>query len=57
MFKLGDWAEINDAFSYEHVLDASDHLIPWFAHFANYLGSDLVSLVWSFHQKNSLCMM
>jgi len=51
MLKLGDGAEINNAFPNEQVLAASCDLIPWFANFANYLASDLVPLDLSFHQR------
>ena len=51
MLKLGDRAEINDAFPDEQVLVASHDLIPWFADFANYLASDIVPSYLSFHQR------
>ena len=51
MLKLGDRAEINDAFPDEQVLAASNDLIPWFADFANYLASDIVPPDLSFHQR------
>ena len=51
MLKLGDRAEINDAFPDEQVLAASHDLIPWFADFANYLASDIVPPYLSFHQR------
>ena len=35
MLKLGDRAEINNAFPNEQVLAASHDLIPWFADIAN----------------------
>ena len=44
MLKLGDGAEINDAFHTKQVLAASHDLIAWFVDFANYLASDMVSL-------------
>ena len=37
MWELGEKAEIVDAFPNEHVLAASQDLIPWFTDFANYL--------------------
>ena len=49
--KLGDRAEINDAFPDEQVLAASNDLIPWFADFASYLASDIVPPDLSFHQR------
>ena len=48
--KLGEKAEIYDAFPDEHVLDASQDLIPWFADFANYLATDMVPSYLTFHQ-------
>nr|XP_004234887.1 uncharacterized protein LOC101247501 [Solanum lycopersicum] len=40
MHKLGEKAEINDAFPDEDILVVSHDLIPWFADFVNYLASD-----------------
>ncbi|KAH0679182.1 hypothetical protein KY284_020267 [Solanum tuberosum] len=51
MLKLGDGAEINDAFPDEQVLAASFDLIPWFTDFSNYLASDLFPSDLSFHQR------
>ena len=51
MKELGDKTDIDDTFSDEHVLAASQDLIPWFADFANYLASDIVPLDLSFHQR------
>ena len=42
MMELGEQAEIDDTIPDEHVLTASQDLIPWFAYFANYLASDIV---------------
>ncbi|XP_015084260.1 uncharacterized protein LOC107027676 [Solanum pennellii] len=39
MRELGEKSEIDDAFSDEHLLAASQDLIPWFVDFANYLSS------------------
>ena len=47
---MGDKAEIDDTFRDEHVLAASQDLIPWFTDFANYLASDIVPPDLSFHQ-------
>ena len=52
MRELGDKTDIDDTFPDEHVLAASQDLIPWFADFANYLASDIVPSNLSFHQKN-----
>ena len=41
MIELGDKTEIDDTFLDEHVLAASQDLIPWFVDFANYLASDI----------------
>ena len=57
MRELGEKTEIDDTFSDEHVLAASEDLIPWFAYFANYLASDIVPPDLSFHQRKSSCMM
>ncbi|XP_069143442.1 uncharacterized protein [Solanum lycopersicum] len=43
--------EIGDTFPDEHVLAASDDLIPWCANFANYLASDVVPSDFSFRQR------
>ena len=51
MRELGEMAEIDDTFPNEHVLAASQDLIPWFTDFANYLASYIVPLDLSFHQK------
>ena len=47
---MGDKAEIDDTFRDEHVLAASQDLIPWFTDFANYLASDIVPPDLSFYQ-------
>ena len=49
MRELGEKDEIDDTFLNEHVLDASQDLIPWFADFENYLASDIVPPDLSFH--------
>ena len=49
MRELGEKAEIDDAFSDEHLFAASQDLIPWFIDFANYLASDVVPSDLSFH--------
>ena len=51
MRELGDMIDIDDTFHDEHVLAASQDLIPWFADFANYLASDIVPLDLCFHQR------
>ena len=51
MRELGDKTNIDDTFPDEHVLAASQYLIPWFAYFANYLASDIVPSDLSFHQR------
>ena len=51
MRELGDKTDIDDTFPDEHVLAASQDLIPWFAYFANYLASDIVPSDLSFHQR------
>ena len=48
---LGDKTDIDDTFPDEHVLDASQDLIPWFVNFANYLLKDIVQSDLSFHQR------
>lgn len=50
MRDLGEKAEIDDTFPDDHVLSASQDLIPWFKDFANYLASDIVPPDLSFHQ-------
>ena len=50
MLKLSDKDEINDVFLDEHVLAASQDLIPWFVDFASYLASDLVPSDLYFYQ-------
>ena len=57
MCELGEKVEINDAFPHEHVLAASQYLIPWFAGFANYLASDLVPSDLTFHQRKNFIVM
>ena len=49
--ELGDKTYTDDTFPDEHVLAASQDLIPWFADFVNYLASDIVPLDLSFHQR------
>ena len=49
MRELGDKTDIDDTFPNEHVLAASQDLIPLFADFANYLASDIVTSDLSFH--------
>ena len=44
MRELGDKTDIDDTFPDEHILGASQDLIPWFADFAN------IWLVILFHQ-------
>ena len=50
MTELGEKAEIDVTFSDQHVLAASQDLIPWFVEFTNYLASDIVPPDLSFHQ-------
>ena len=51
MRELGDKNDIDDTFPDEHVLAASQDLIPWFVDVANYLASDIVPSDLSFHQR------
>ena len=51
MRELGDKTDIDDTFPDEHVLSASQHLIPWFTDFANYLASDIIPSDLSFHKR------
>ena len=51
---LEDKTDIDDTFPDEHVLAASEDLIPWFADFANYLDSDIIPPDLSFHQRKKL---
>ena len=51
MRELGDKTNVDDTFPDEHVLAASQDLIPWFTDFANYLASDIVPSDLSFHQR------
>ena len=51
MRELGDIIDIDDTFPDEHVLAASQDLIPWFADFVNYLASDIIPSDLSFHQR------
>ena len=51
MREFGEKAEIDDTFLDDHVLAASQNLIPWFADFTNYLASDIVPSDLSFHQR------
>ena len=47
-----DWGEkLKLLMQDKHVLFASHELIPFFAHFANYLESDLVLSDFTFHQR------
>ena len=57
MRDLGDKTDIDDTFPDEHVLAASQDLIPWFADFANYLASDIVPSDLSFNKEKSSCTM
>ena len=50
MRELGDKTDIDDTFPDEHVLAASQGLIPWFTGFTNYLASDIIQSDFSFHQ-------
>ena len=49
MREVGEKAKNNDAFPNEHVLAASQDLVPWFEDFANYLASDIVPSDIYFH--------
>ena len=49
MRELGENVEIDDAFQDEHVLAASQDLIPWFADFANNEEGDVVLSELTFH--------
>ena len=51
MRDLGDKTDIDDTFPDEHVLAASQDLIPWFADFANYMASDILPSDLSFNQR------
>ena len=51
MRELWDKIDIDDTFPDDHVLVASQDLIPWFADLANYLASDIVPSDLSFHQR------
>ena len=51
MRELGDKTDIDDTFPNEHVLAASQDLIPLLADCANYLASDIVPSDLSFHQR------
>ena len=51
MREFGEKAEIDDTFLDDHVLAASQNLIPWFAEFVNYLVSYIVPSDLSFHQR------
>ena len=44
IYELGEKAEMDDAFQDEHVLAASQDLIPWFIHFSNYQANDVVRM-------------
>ena len=49
MRESGDKTDIDDIFHDEHVLAASQDLIPLFTYFANYLANDIVPSDLSFH--------
>ena len=49
MRELGEKAEIDDTFPYEHASSASHDLILWCTDFSNYLVSDIVPSYLSFH--------
>ena len=51
MRDLGDKTDIDDPFPDEHVLAASQDLMPWFTYFVNYLASDIIPSYLSFHQR------
>ena len=51
MRELGDKTKIDDTLPDDHVLAASQVLIPWFAGFANYLASNIIPPDLSFHQR------
>ena len=53
MRELGSYTNIDDTFPDQHVLAALQDLIPWFADFANYLASDIISSDMSFHQRKN----
>ena len=53
MRELGDKTDIDDTFPDELILAYSKDLIPWFADFANYLASDIISSDMSFHQRKN----
>ena len=57
MRELGDKTDIDDTFPNEHVLAASQDLIPWFVDFTSYIASDIIPPDLSFHQKKSSCTM
>ena len=50
MRELGDNTDIDDTLRDEHVLVASQDMIPLFADFANFLASDIAPSDLSFHQ-------
>ena len=50
MRELGDKTKIDDTFPDEHVLAASQDLIPWYANFANYQASNIIPPELSFQQ-------
>ena len=56
MHDVGEKAEIDDAFPEEHVLSASQDLIPWFTDFANYQASDIVHQTCLSIKGRSSCM-
>lgn len=51
MCELGEKAENDDAFLYEHVLSPSQDLIPWFAGFESNLASTVVPSNLIFNQR------
>ena len=57
MRELGENADIDDTFLDEHVLAASQDMIPWFVDFVNYQASDIVHRTCPFIKGKSSCMM
>ena len=54
MRELGDKNDIDDTCPDEHVLSASQDLIPWFADFTNSKASDIIPSVLSFPQRKKI---
>lgn len=54
MCEVGDKIKIDDEFPDEHVLTASQYLIPWVTNFVNYLVSDIVPSNLSFHHRKKI---